>query len=256
MATIVLVPGFWLGAWAWEEVARPLREAGHDVHPLTLTGLAERAGEAGPGVDVETHVADIVRTLEEKDLREVVLVGHSGANLPVTGAADRVPERVARVVYVDSGPLPGGMALIDFQGPEAAEEQRARIAREGAGWQVPVPPFDPADEPENLAGLSEEQLIRMRERCTPQPAGCATRPLDRPEALPGLPRSVIACTFTPELVHALAEGGNPAFSAMAGVELHHLPTGHWPMFSRPSDLAALLDEIVAGAADSRPVTGG
>ncbi|WP_171164875.1 alpha/beta fold hydrolase [Streptomyces sp. I05A-00742] len=244
MATIVLVPGFWLGAWAWEDVARALRERGHDVRPLTLTGVAERASEAGPDVNVETHIADIVRTVEDEDLREVVLVAHSGANMPVTGAADRIPERIARVVYVDSGPLPDGWALIDFQGPEAAEQEREQIAAEGDGRYVPVPPFDPVADPAGLAGLTAEQLAILRERCTPQPAGCATQPLARPPVLPDTPRSLIACTLTPETVRSLAAGGNPAFRLMEDLDPHHLPTGHWPMFSRPADLAALLDRIV------------
>ena len=74
MATIVLVPGFWLGAWAWEEVARRLRAAGHDVYPVTLTGLAGRAGEATPRVNVDTHIADLTRLIAEHGLRDVVLV--------------------------------------------------------------------------------------------------------------------------------------------------------------------------------------
>ena len=110
MATIVLVPGFWLGAWAWAEVTGRLRAAGHDVYPVTLTGLAERAAEASPGVNVDTHVADLVGLVRTAALRDVVLVGHSGANMAVTGAADLLRDAVARVVYVDSGPMPSGPA--------------------------------------------------------------------------------------------------------------------------------------------------
>ncbi|AOR29748.1 hypothetical protein BFF78_00360 [Streptomyces fodineus] len=161
MAEIVLVPGFWLGAWAWEEVTPELRAAGHDVYPLTLTGLADRAAEATPDVDVYTHVDDIVRLIDDNDLRDVVLVGHSGANLPVTGAADRIPERIARIVYVDAGPLPGGMAVIDFNKPQTQEEWRKQVAEQGDGWQLPVPAFDPAADPANLAGITNEQLVRI-----------------------------------------------------------------------------------------------
>ncbi|MET9078947.1 alpha/beta hydrolase [Streptomyces sp. NPDC004232] len=243
MAAIVLVPGFWLGAWAWQDVTPQLRAMGHHVHPLTLAGLADRASEATPDVDVYTHVNDIVRVIEENDLRDVVLVGHSGGSVPVTGAADRIPERIARVVYVDAGPLPNGMAVIDFNRTQTQEEWRKQVEEEGEGWRLPVPPFDPEVEPDSLAGLTSGHLAQMREMATPQPFATATRPLDRPTAPPDTPCSVIASTFTPEQVHMLANSGNPIFGPMAQMDLRHLPTGHWPMFSRATELATLLDEI-------------
>ena len=243
MATIVLVPGFWLGAWAWEGVTRELRDAGHDVHPLTPTGLADRAAEASPEVGLETHIADVVRLVEDGDLHDVVLVAHSGANMPVTGAADRIPERIARVVYVDSGPMPDGMAGIDFHDPQAQEDLRRQVDAEGEGRLIPVPAFDRDADPVNLAGLTDEHLARMRSLGTPQPFGTAADPLRRPAVLPSTPRSVIMSTFTPEQVRAVAGTGNPVFALMAEMDMHHLPTGHWPMFSRPAELAALLDKI-------------
>ena len=117
MATIVLVPGFWLGAWAWEEVARRLRAAGHDVYPVTLTGLAERAAEAGPGVNVDTHVADLAGLVRTAALRDVVLVGHSGANMAVTGAADRRRQSGLRRDGRDRGAPSAHRALADVLPP-------------------------------------------------------------------------------------------------------------------------------------------
>lgn len=243
MATFVLVPGFWLGSWAWAEVTDELRAAGHDVYPVTLTGLADRATEATPDVDVETHIGDLIRLIEDNDLRDVVLVGHSGGNMPVTGTADRIPERLAHIVYVDSGPLPDGMAQFDFLSPEAQRKLREQVATEGQGWLVPAPPFDPVADPVNLEGISEKQLARLRDRATPEPLGASMQPLRRPDAIPATPKTMIACTFSPDQVRAMASGGNPIFGLMAEMNLRHLPTGHWPMFSRPKELAALLDEI-------------
>jgi pimeloyl-ACP methyl ester carboxylesterase len=166
MDTIVLVPGFWLGAWAWAEVTPRLRAAGHDVYPVTLTGLAERAAKADPRVNVDTHIADLVGLVRTASLRDVILVGHSGANMAVTGAADRLGARVARVVYVDTGPMPSGMASIDFHGPQAQRSLRDQVARCGDSWLLPVPAFDPAADPVNLAGLADEQLAVLRTRGT------------------------------------------------------------------------------------------
>ncbi|MEV5830975.1 alpha/beta hydrolase [Spirillospora sp. NPDC052242] len=254
MATFVLVPGFWLGGWAWDEVAAELRAAGHEAVPVTPTGLAERAGEATPEVNVDTHVADVVAAVEGavKDAarrgaeERVVLVAHSGGAMAVTGAADRIPERVARIVYVDTGPMPSGMANIDFHEPEARAELERRAAEDGGGWLLPVPPFAPGEgsgeDAGDLAGLTEEHLAALRERGTPQPFGTVTQPLERPDPLPETPRTLIATSIPLEAVRAMAEGGHPVFAMMAGPGWTHrsLPTGHWPMFSRPRELAALL----------------
>ncbi len=97
MATFILVPGMWIGAWAWRDVTRGLRDAGHEVYPLTLTGLADRS-HLTAGVDLETHIADVVRLVEAEDLQDVVLVAHSYAGLPVSAAALRVRDPVAQVI--------------------------------------------------------------------------------------------------------------------------------------------------------------
>src|SRR5258706_480392 len=108
MTTYVLVAGAWLGGWARQPVPHRLRKLGHEVYPVTLTGLGERAHLASPQIDLETHIADIVNLIRFEDLREVVLVGHSYGGVPVSGAADRIPDRVAQVAYLDSAPIPGG----------------------------------------------------------------------------------------------------------------------------------------------------
>lgn len=242
--TFVLVPGYWLGAWAWDEVAAVLRAAGHEVHAVTPSGQAERAGGDVSGIDVDTHIADIARVVEDGGLERVVLVAHSGANMAVTGAADRMPSRIARVVYVDTGPMPSGMAAIDFHEPSERAELERAVAEEGGGRVIPVPPFDPAADPVNLAGLSAARLAELRERATPQPFGTATQPAARPDPLPATPRTLIATTIPLDVVRRLGEDGHPVFAAMTGPgwEYRELATGHWPMLSEPAALAALLAE--------------
>lgn len=244
MATFVLVPGYWLGAWAWEEVATGLREKGHQALPVTLTGLAERAGELTPEVGLEAHIADTVDAVENAGPGPVVLVAHSGANMAVTGAADRIPDRVSRVVYVDSGPMPSGMAGIDFRAPDDRAELEKTVAEAGDGWTIPVPAFDADVDPANLAGLSAERLAEMRRRGTPQPFATVTQPLRRPEPLPGTPRTLVLCTIPLAAVRQMADSGNPVFAMMTGPgwTYRELPTGHWPMLSEPRELASLLAE--------------
>lgn len=95
MAVYVMVPGAWLGGWAWDEVAAGLRERGHEVHPVTLSGLGDRADPASRDVDLGTHVTDIVRVIEDKDLHDVLLVGHSYAMFSAPGELAETLDRLA-----------------------------------------------------------------------------------------------------------------------------------------------------------------
>ncbi|MDM4718508.1 alpha/beta hydrolase [Micromonospora sp. WMMA1363] len=242
MATFVLVPGFWLGGWVWQEVTADLRGRGHDVYPVTLTGVAERDHLAGPEVGLETHTRDVVRLIETADLRDVVLVGHSGGGLPVTQAADRIPDRVGRVVYVESGPMPDGMAQFDSNPPEEQERLRTRI---GDGHLLPPPAWEPTSDPQNLAGLDAAVLTLLRRRATGHPLRAATDPVRRTGGR-AVPTALVACTFPLELVERMITQRHPFFAGLAGSDLHALPTGHWPMLSEPKALAGLLDRIGAG----------
>src|SRR3990170_318165 len=132
---IILVPGFWLGAWAWDEVAGMLRAAGHDVTALTLPGL-ESAGADRSSITLSDHVDAICEAVTAAGF-PVVLAVHSGAGFTGYAASDRVPELIAAMVYVEK-PLPSPEEL-------AAEE--------------------------NLDGLSEEQLATFRRLAVPQPGG-------------------------------------------------------------------------------------
>ena len=240
MTTIVLVPGAWLGAWAWEGVTAALREAGHDVRPLTLTGLADRADEATPDVDLDTHVADIVDLVESEDLRDVILVGHSYGGMPVSVAARPLAERLAAVVYVDSGQLPEGLSQLDTNPPEAQAQIRAAAAETGL---MGPPAFDPAEDPVNLAGLDAAALRAMRDGATPHPFASMAQPLRYRPAARAVATALVACTFPEEQVRTMIKAGHPFFAALADAEVISLPTGHWPMFSEPARLAAVLDDI-------------
>jgi pimeloyl-ACP methyl ester carboxylesterase len=247
----VLVPGACLGGWCWADVAAQLRAAGHDVYPLTLTGLGDRVHLARADVDLDTHIEDVVNVLDFEDLRDAVLVGHSYAGIVVTGVADRRSERLNAVVYLDTSPLPGGMAIVDVQSPEQRERQRQAVDRDGDGWRWPVPDRETLRSGAfgSAAGLSDDALGRLLERATPQPFATLTTPLQLERAEPtDVRRVAIFCSdggLGLATLRELLAKQDPRAAAFADPrwELHELPTGHWSMFSAPDDLAALLDRI-------------
>lgn len=246
MATYVLVGGAWLGGWCWRPVANRLRELGHDVYPVTLTGLGERAHLTRPEVDLDTHVADIVNLVEFEDLRDAILIGHSYGGVPVTGAADRVAERLARVVYVDSTPIPDGMAYVDASGPEERQVAERLVAEQGDGWRLPMPSWAELEGTgASLAGLGDEERAALRARAVPHPFRSWTHPLRLTGAGgEALPKLAILNSFPLEQMRGLIESGHPLGQLMSGPEWSfvELPTGHWPMFSVPDQLAALLHD--------------
>lgn len=231
MTTYVLVPGMWIGAWAWRDVAAALRARGHEVHPLTLTGVADRAHLLGPDTDLDLHTEDVVRLVEAEDLRDVVLAGHSYGGMPVSAAALRLRDRIRHVVYVDSGPLPVGTSQLAVAGGEAP------------GDAVPPREWDAAKDPVLLAGLSDDALDRLRRLGTPHPAAAVRQPIGARATSEDLPTTLIACTFPPEQVREMTAAGHPFFAGLTRADVVSLPTGHWPMLSEPEALAGHLEQI-------------
>jgi pimeloyl-ACP methyl ester carboxylesterase len=241
MATFLLVPGFWLGAWAWRPVTQLLHGRGHDVHPISLTGMAEHASQARPDTNLETHIDDVANLLAARDLHDVILVGHSYGGLVVTGAADRLPERIEQLVYVDTGPLPDGMSQNDFTPPDQQTTNAELVASQGDGWKLPPPPWAAlaADAPD----VDDAAIEALTTNSVPQPWATAISPVRLTGRWENLRRLGILCTFTTEQVHAMA-ATVPALRHMAGDTWRYteLPTWHWPMFSRPDELGKILDD--------------
>lgn len=218
MTTYVLVPGFWLGGWAWEEVASKIKGEGHDVRAVSL--------RLDPGTGFEDHVGQLAEILEPLD--DVVLVGHSYGGMVITAVADRAASHIARLVYVDSGPMPDGMSQADFDGTPPAP----------VDGMLPVP-----DEAPPMA-VGFDWAI-MRERGRPQPVATATDPVRHGDGWRALPRTAILCSFPETQLREMA-ANIPAFGLMVDGEwtYHEIKTGHWPMFSEPAALAsALLDAL-------------
>jgi pimeloyl-ACP methyl ester carboxylesterase len=239
MTTFVLVPGFWLGAWAWRSTAAELRRHGHDVYPISLTGLGERAHLAGPDTDLDVHVTDVVNLVRYEDLSDVVLVGHSYAGSVVTAAADRVVDRVAQLVYVDTGPLPDGVAQVEFTPPEERERNTASVVDHGDGWRLPPPPW--GDLAAGVSDVDDSVVDLLRTRSVDQPWATATTPVHLTGAWERLPRLGIMSSLPLQQVQEMA-ATLPLCRHMAGAGWHYeeLPTWHWPMLNRPIELAAIL----------------
>lgn len=244
MATFVLVPGAWLGGWCWQRLTPTLREAGHDVYPVTLTGLGERVHLGTPDTDLDTHIADVVNLVEFEELRDVVLVDHSYAGIVVTGVAGRLAGRLAQLVYLDSGPLEDGETVLGFNPPEDQEQMRRQVADEGDGWRLPPMPFAQLAMNPSLAGLSDDDRALLSAKAVPQPFQTYARPLRLTNAgAGGYARVIIACNEFRDLVAT----GIPRFQIFTAPEWERrdLATGHWPMLSAPNELAEVLHGLVA-----------
>ena len=164
MATFVIVHGAFGGGWEWTPVADRLRGSGHDVFTPTLTGMGERS-HLGPRVGLSTQVDDVVSVLEFEDLEDVVLCGASYGGMAVTGAADRVAERIAMVIYIDALVPSDGQAGLDLLPEEFGDLVRGAADDDGHGW-VPVPAA--ILPPEGLIAVS----LRDRYIATPAASAC------------------------------------------------------------------------------------
>jgi len=229
-APVILVPGFWLGAWAWDEVATELRAAGCEVTALTLPGLSPDTHDRG-AVTAEDHVAAICAAVEAAD-RPPVLVVHSAAGFAGYAASDRVPDRLAAMVYVDTAP---GVGALDpsFTADELPMDWASLSAEE------------------NLDGLSPEQLATFRERAVPEPGGVVRQAVElHDDARNDVPSTLICTSFTAEQYRAYAEQEGVSWLAgireLRDVEWVDLPTSHWPMWSRPRELAVVIADVARG----------
>ena len=231
-APIILVPGFWLGAWAWDDVAAALRADGHDVTAITLPGL-ESADVDRSAIALSDHVDAIVDAVKAASA-PVVLVVHSASGFSGYAASDRIPERIAAMVYVDTAPGKGALDP-DFTGVEKP-----------LVWEE-------IESEENLDGLTEEQKETFRQRAVPVPGGVLREEFQLTnDARRDIPSTLICTGFTAEQYQTYARE-HPDWAFLAGIpELRNpawvdLPTSHWPMWSRPRELAAIIGDVARAA---------
>jgi len=230
----VLLHGAWHGGWVWQHVTPLLREAGHEVHSPTLTGVSDRAHLLSPHVGLGTHIQDVVALIEAYDARDVVLVGHSYAGQVVTGVADRIPDRLAKRVHLDAFVGDDGDAAIDLLPERIAGHYRESVAGTGFDWLIPVRSL-------GVLGVEEQSdLDWLGPRLTPHPWLTYTEPLRLTGKADQVPGVFIECTdwmrvFTPHAERAAARGW----------PVHEIATGHEAMVTAPDQLAELLLQIAA-----------
>jgi pimeloyl-ACP methyl ester carboxylesterase len=233
-APIILVPGFWLGAWAWDEVAEALRADGHDVTALTLPGLESPDADRS-GVTQSDHVTAICDAVRAKG-RPVVLAVHSGAGYPGYAASDRCTDAIAAMVYVDTAPGKGAMD------PDFTDAEK------------PLPSPTELAESENLDGLSEAQLATFRERAVPQPGGTLREAIELTnDARLDIPSTVICTAYTAAEYQEYAKQGMGFLAGLLEVRnltYIDLPTSHWPMWSRPAELAKIIGDVATAQGDA------
>lgn len=230
----VLVHGAWHGGWCWHDVERQLRAAGHQVFAPTLTGLGERAHLLNETVGLSTMIDDICAVIECEGLSDVVLVGHSFGGLVICGAAERMPQRIRRLIFLDALVVQSGSCAMDTLPPAVQAERSQTIDAQGLRMKVPGADkfgvFDPA------------QVEWLQSRLTPHPLRAYTEPLRmRHPPGNGLPKTYIAVT-------------DPWYPPLAGVrewvrqqpdwEWREIAAGHDAMVTAPDALSELLMETV------------
>jgi pimeloyl-ACP methyl ester carboxylesterase len=235
MTSFVLVHGGWHGGWCWERVAPILTGAGHRVATPTLTGLGERAVEATADIGIQVHADDIVEAVHAAQ-PPVVLVVHSYAGAPGEVAAAQVPDRLVRIVHVDSFALADGEAIADVFPPPMLDAMRTQAAQTGDGWRVdPLPP--------PMFGLHrDEDLAFVMPRLTAQPLRTFE---DRVHI--GPEGEAVARTYVECLTDADVKpfGFYAARARERGWDYHALGTGHDAMITDPDALARLLLDLAA-----------
>lgn len=245
MANFVLVHGAWHGGWCWRRVVQALVSQGHRAHAVTLTGVGERAHLMSSAITLETHISDVQQAIEAEELDDVVLAVHSYAGMIGTAIADRQPQRLKHLVYVDAVvPRPGE----SWGGTHASAVREARLAAATASPDYSFPAPDPS-----VFGLAGADLEWVRRRQTPHPGHPYLAALQfDPKRVAGVPRTFIDCTrpalgtidaIRPRVRDPRYWDG--AWQDGGGVRIVELQTGHDPMISAPGDLTRILLEAAA-----------
>jgi pimeloyl-ACP methyl ester carboxylesterase len=231
--TFLVAHGAWSAGWAWRKMHPLMRSAGHSLITPTYTGLGERDHLASPAIDLDVHVQDMLGVIKYEQLSDLILVGHSYGGMVATAVADRVPEKIRKLVYLDAFVPSDGQALVDLLPPAAVERMRAGV-KAGDGWRVPANPIPPDTATADVQWI---QALRI-----PQPFKTFETPLRLRNGDTKIPRAYIYCkrttpddTFRQFATRAQREGWS----------YHEIDASHSPHVTAPEALTALLQREAA-----------
>ena len=233
MATFVLIHGAWLGSWCWKRVRAALRARGHDVFTPTLTGVGERSHLLSPHINLETHIEDVVNLIRWEELSDVVLCGHSYGGCVITGVADRLPNRIGAMVYLDAFIPEDGESLLDILPDLERIRLLEAVASRGEGWMVPPIPA----EAFNVNAGDREWVNRQ---CTMHPIGTLRQAVELSAKWDALkpPTFILATDFDDSPLAAFYDRARAR-----GWRALTMPGGHVLMLDRPEELTEALIEI-------------
>jgi pimeloyl-ACP methyl ester carboxylesterase len=235
MATFLVAHGAWSAGWAWKKMRSRLAERGHQLWTPTYTGLGERAHLANTDIRLDTHIEDVVKVLEFEDLREVLLIGHSYGGMVATGVADRVPERIARLFYLDAFVPRHGESLFDLQVPENRERMREAARRTGDAMRIPPNPMPGDTAAADLAWANPRRMM--------QPIATFEQPIRLTGAVEQMQRTYIYCTSPGpgDVFRQFAERAR----AESGWTYREVDASHNPHITVPDVLAGLLHQLAS-----------
>jgi pimeloyl-ACP methyl ester carboxylesterase len=223
MATFVLVHGAWSGGWTWRPNVRGLRQAGHEAYAPTLTGVGERSHLLRAGIDLDTHILDVLNVIKYEQLSDIVLCGHSYGGMVVTGVADAVPDKIATLVYLDAFVPENGQSLADLTAAN----------RQPPGDGIAIPPL-----PLSAFGVAPEKAALREALATPHPAACFTQKIKLTGGIAGIKKRsyIYANDPQPTSFTKFYERfrNDPAW------EVHTLPCTHLVQLDMPDELTRLL----------------
>jgi pimeloyl-ACP methyl ester carboxylesterase len=228
MIDFILIHGAWHGSWCWTRVRRLLAAAGHRVFTPTLTGVGERSHLLSRDVGLDTHVADVANLMIWENLRDIVLVGHSYGGVVARHVADRMPDRIRSLIYLDAFVPENGKTLFDYL-PDNGEGDRKLAVAHGDGWRVPP-------RPASFLAVNAADAAWVDRQCTMHPLSS----FEAPAQISG------ACDDIAKIGYILAsgfEGPFGQFYAKAGERRwwqEELACGHDVMLDMPNELTALL----------------
>src|SRR5271166_3542621 len=230
MATFVLVHGSWAGSVVWRQLAPRLRKAGHEVYAPTLTGIGSRKHLLNREIDLDTHIQDVIGVIDDADLSDIVLVGHSYGGMVISGVADRVPEKVASLVYLDAFVPENGHSNLDMLPPD-----RRPTLVPGEDWLVA--PRTPAE-----FGLKRPEVIALLEaKSGPQPLATLTQPVRLTGGIGRVKQKMYILATEPARFTRFYD----KLKNDPGWTVHTLPCTHFIQLEMPDELTAILLKTIA-----------